>query len=107
MSIHDEEKSTEHKLAKVKLHLGREVSSGVQDSKENVLGMARNIRDTSAEKAHDATDYIRNQISDLKETGADTLAKIEKRIKSKPGQSVAIAFTAGLLASFLLGRRKS
>lgn len=107
MSIHDDEKSIEHKMAKTKQHLEKEAFSGVQEIKENVLGIARNIRDLSTEKAHVAADYAHDQMDGLKESGTDALAKIEKRIRSNPGQSVALAFTAGLLASFLLGRRKS
>jgi ElaB/YqjD/DUF883 family membrane-anchored ribosome-binding protein len=84
---------------------GQEIFSNVQDIKEDVAGLARSLRDTSAEKARAATDYVQDRVNDLKETGAEVIDKTERRIKASPGKSVAIAFAAGLLASYLLGRR--
>lgn len=110
MSIHDDARDTESKLEKAGTRLakaGKESLSDIQDIKENVVGLARNIRETSTDKAHVAVDYVRDRIEDLKDQGTDAVLKVEKRIKAKPGQSVAIAFTAGLLASYLLGRRSS
>ena len=104
MPVHDEAKESEHKPEKTKSHHAK---SEIEDIKENVVGLARNIRDVSTDKAHDAADYVRDRMDDVKATGTDTLNKIEKRIKAKPGQSVAIAFVTGLLASFLFGRRSS
>jgi len=94
MPTYDETKDTDNKLEKQ-----------AQNIKENVVGLARTIKDSSADKAHDAADYVRGRLDDLTVSGTDTLERLESRIKAKPAQSVAIAFTAGLLASFLLGRR--
>ena len=44
-------------------------------------------------------------IADFQDYSRDQLKVVEKEIKAKPAQSVAIAFGAGLLASFLLSRR--
>jgi len=85
----------------------KKILQEAQNIKENVVGLARNIRDSSTDKAHDAADYVRDRMDDLKYSGTDALGKIESRIKAKPAQSVAIAFTVGLLASLLLGRRSS
>jgi len=96
MPTYDETKDTDSKLEKQ-----------AQNIKENVVGLARTLKDSSTDKAHDAADYVRDRVGDLQTSGTDTLEKIEYRIKSKPAQSVAIAFAAGLLASFLFGRRSS
>lgn len=45
------------------------------------------------------------QLQHTKETLQNKLNTIEEFVKEKPGQSVAIAFAAGLLASLILGRR--
>jgi ElaB/YqjD/DUF883 family membrane-anchored ribosome-binding protein len=44
-------------------------------------------------------------VEDLKETSTDTMRMVEERIQSKPTQSIVIAFAAGVLASYILGRR--
>lgn len=61
--------------------------------------------DAVTEKACAASEYIQERASEIQEVGKDSYADLEKRIKKSPGQSVAIAFAAGLLASFLMGRR--
>jgi ElaB/YqjD/DUF883 family membrane-anchored ribosome-binding protein len=94
MPTYDETKDADNKMEKQ-----------AQNIKENVVGLARTIKDSSTDKAHDAADYVRHRLDDLTVSGTDTLERLESRIKAKPAQSVAIAFTAGLLASFLLGRR--
>jgi ElaB/YqjD/DUF883 family membrane-anchored ribosome-binding protein len=110
MLTYDEQKDADRKLEKEKVYPAKdnkELLHDAQNIKENVVGLARNIRDSSTDKAHVAADYMRDRMDDLKHSGTDTLGKIESSIKAKPAQSVAIAFTAGLLASFLLGRRSS
>ena len=110
MSTHDETKDTEYKHEKAKAHLLKEAKEslpGIQDIKENVVGIARNLRETSTDRAHDAADYVRDRLDDLKDVGTSAVQRVEKRIKAKPAQSMAIAFTAGLVASYLLGRRSS
>jgi len=96
MPTYDETKDADNKLEKQ-----------AQNIKENVVGLARSIKDSSTDKAHVAADYVRDRLDDVTASGTDALGRIESRIKEKPAQSVAIAFTAGLLASFLLGRRSS
>ncbi|MEZ0261820.1 MAG: hypothetical protein ACAH80_12480 [Alphaproteobacteria bacterium] len=61
--------------------------------------------DALTEKACAATEFVQDRASTIQEASMDSYADLEKRIKKNPGQSVAIAFAAGLLASFLLGRR--
>ncbi len=79
--------------------------------KTNVVGLARNIKDTGVDKARVAADYVvesvTESVEELKDASAQNLKKVESRIKGKPGQSVAIAFAAGFLASFLFGRGKA
>lgn len=48
----------------------------------------------------------RDGVSQLKAVGQDEFQRVEERIRSKPGQSVALAFCAGLVFSYLLGSRR-
>jgi ElaB/YqjD/DUF883 family membrane-anchored ribosome-binding protein len=68
---------------------------------------AHSIKEKAAKQAHIATDYVHDRMEDIKDKGTETVKYVEKNIKTKPRRSVAIAFTAGLLASYLLGRRPS
>lgn len=61
--------------------------------------------DAVSDKASAATEYVHERATNIQAMGKDSYAGLEKRIKKSPGQSVAIAFAAGLLASFLMGRR--
>ena len=85
----------------------KEVSEELESLKSGVIGLAHNLRDIGADKAHEAASYVNDQIDTLKATSVDSFKRIEKKIQDKPGQSVAIAFGVGLLASYLLGRKSS
>jgi ElaB/YqjD/DUF883 family membrane-anchored ribosome-binding protein len=71
----------------------------------DVAHLAVDVRKVGSDKARDAVSYVNEQIGSLKETGTGALGKIEDGIRSKPGQSVTVAFVAGMLASYLFGRR--
>lgn len=100
MAIRDDMKDAERKVAKG-------VTDEMQSIKENVVSLAQNIKEASSHKTHDAINYVSERVAELKETGTDVLKKAEARVKARPGQSIAIAFGAGLLARYLLGRRSS
>lgn len=83
-----------------------EIKDDLNSLTSNVVGLAKNIKDLGADKARLAGDYIRTGIEEVKASSAEALEKTEDLIKSKPRQSMAIAFAAGLLTSYLLARRK-
>ncbi len=80
---------------------------GLEDIRDDVVGLARDIRDASACQASAAAEYVADYATDLRDQGADVVDKIERQIKAKPTRSVAIAFTTGLLASLLLGHHRA
>jgi phage-related protein len=71
----------------------------------DVANLASSVRKVGADTAHDAMNYVNGHIDTLKGSGMSTVGKLEGRIRSKPGQSVTIAFVAGLLASQLFKRK--
>jgi ElaB/YqjD/DUF883 family membrane-anchored ribosome-binding protein len=103
MSIREEAKELERKVEKSV----RETFPEIDVIKENVVGLAHNLKDVSNDKAHMAVEYMHGKADDLKASGTDALAKIEKSIKANPAQSVGIAFAAGIIASYLFRRRSS
>ena len=60
---------------------------------------AKNIKDESGNIARDG-------VKQLKTVGENEFHKMEERVREKPGQSVALAFCAGLVFSYILGSRR-
>lgn len=60
---------------------------------------ARNIKNESGTIMHDGVEYV-------KSAGQTEFHKMEERVREKPGQSVALAFCAGLVFSYILGSRR-
>lgn len=83
----------------------KETFPEIQHIKDDVVSLAQNVRNISNDSANAATNYMSNRMDDLKASSKVALNKMETRIKSKPSQSIAIAFVAGLATSYLLGRR--
>ena len=61
--------------------------------------LARNLKDESGNIARDG-------VQQLKAAGQSEFYKMEDRVREKPGQSVALAFCAGLVFSYVLGSRR-
>jgi ElaB/YqjD/DUF883 family membrane-anchored ribosome-binding protein len=76
-----------------------------ENVKEVISDLASDVRRVSSDSVQAVTDYMSDRIHDITSSGKKTLAKAEVRIKEKPGQSIAIAFAAGIFASYFLGRR--
>lgn len=58
-----------------------------------------------SEQARKAAAAAREQLQEAKQQASATFEKSEAFVRENPGQSVAIAFLAGALASLILGRR--
>ena len=66
---------------------------------------AAELKMKAKENLDDFTTKAQKNIAHFQDYSREQLGNVEKEIKAKPAQSVAIAFGAGLLASFLLSRR--
>lgn len=78
--------------------LGRSVANDAKNFAETALEQGKehyaNIKDVVTDRAHEAL-----------EKGKDGLKMVEERVRETPTKSVLMAFGAGMLAAFLLGRR--
>jgi ElaB/YqjD/DUF883 family membrane-anchored ribosome-binding protein len=83
------------------------IKEDIDSLRSNMVGLAKSIKSVSSEKARVTADYLMDQVDNLKTTGSETLGKVETQIKERPGQSIAVAFAAGVLTSYLLNRRLS
>lgn len=86
-------------------HAVEEIREDISALKSNVVDLARNLREIGVTGAHVTADYLREQVDGLKNNSTLVMEKTEERIKSSPAQSVAVAFAAGVIASYLFNRR--
>lgn len=105
MSIQDEIRAAEHKIGKDTAHFDNGLSAEVRRLKSDAKDITRDGKAIINEGANVTADYIRELTESLKKSGRLTLEKTEAHIQDKPGQSIAIAFAAGMIASLLFGRR--
>jgi ElaB/YqjD/DUF883 family membrane-anchored ribosome-binding protein len=83
-----------------------EIREDLNSLKDNVFELSRHVKTNSGHHIADVKHYAEDQISRVKRAGADALHKVEGRIADRPGQTIALAFFAGLATSFLLGKRR-
>jgi ElaB/YqjD/DUF883 family membrane-anchored ribosome-binding protein len=86
--------------------------SDIDTIKSDIMTLTKHVREEGTNgsrlvkrMANDQKDRLLEQLIDIQDAGGRKLAKLEKTVSKKPTQSVAIAFAAGLIASFLLGGR--
>lgn len=73
--------------------------------KNNVVELTRHMKkDGNAQAAH-LRENLTERMEYLQKAGRGRYQQLEGRVKEKPGQSLAMAFGAGILASMLFGRR--
>ncbi len=84
----------------------QEIRDDLNSLKDNVFELSRHVKNNSGHHLEDAKHYAENQVVKVKRAGIDALHKIEDRIAEKPGQTIALAFFAGLATSFFLGKRR-
>lgn len=106
-SVYDDRRTAKDKLEDMKRSALSfdEIRKDLDSLQSDVATLAADARKVSVNKAQGAISYVNENIDSLKATGTDALKKVEGQIQSKPGQSIAIAFVTGILASFLFSRR--
>jgi len=105
MSIQEEIRNADHKIGKDAANFDGGLSAEVSRLKSDTRDLSRNGKALINDGAHVTADYLRELAYNLKQNGRQTLQKTEAHIQEKPGQSIAIAFAAGMIASLLFGRR--
>lgn len=82
-----------------------DIREDLNSLKTNVIELTKHLKSDGAARADTVKDAAMDRIEDIKISGKDRVKDIEKHVKQKPAESIAIAFAAGLVTSFLLGRR--
>lgn len=84
-----------------------DIREDLNSLKDNVVELTRHIKKDGEFQTHKLQDMAVDQIDTLKDVGLRQYKIMEKRVKRKPVQAIAIAFAAGLISSMLLGGRQS
>lgn len=90
--------------------------SPIREDLETLKDDARTLRDDARVLAKDVKEegrryYAKGEekfkegVESAREHGKDTLSELTAFVQNNPGQSIAVAFAAGMFASLLLGRR--
>jgi ElaB/YqjD/DUF883 family membrane-anchored ribosome-binding protein len=84
----------------------------IDELKEDLAALKKHMSELTASLKRDGIDEAekigakaKEKLGELKDHGSQGIEKIEDRVREKPGQSIAIAFAAGFLASMLMRNR--
>ncbi|MAS87272.1 MAG: hypothetical protein CMH30_04760 [Micavibrio sp.] len=82
-----------------------DIKKDLTSLKKDTIKLAEHVKKDGATQASHLKEVVSEQADHLQDMGKSQLKNLEKQVKAKPAQSVAIAFAAGVLTSILLGRR--
>ena len=71
----------------------------------HLLALTTHVKDHGVQGTRYVAGLAKDKASELQDAGRDQISALETRVKERPAESLAIAFAAGLFASFLFGRK--
>jgi ElaB/YqjD/DUF883 family membrane-anchored ribosome-binding protein len=83
-----------------------DIQKDMQKLKGDVDDLLRHAKSNSGRYVREAKDFAWHQVERAQDAAHKGLEAVESRVKEKPGQTLAAAFFAGLVASLFLGRRR-
>ena len=82
-----------------------EIRNDLDSLKDNVVELTRHIQANGAEQINELGALAQKRVTEAKKAGRRELHKVEAQVKAHPGQSMALAFAAGMALSLLMGRK--
>lgn len=82
-------------------HIREDISS----LKSNVVALTRHLKKSGEHQLTNLEQRAEDKLKDVRENAYESVRKLEGHVRERPGQSVTMAFCAGILASYLMGRR--
>lgn len=87
-----------------------EIREDLDSLKDNVVALTKHVRRDGVGQVEEMSDVALAKISKaqgaLQKQGKKQIERLDKQVKSKPLESIAVAFAGGLLASLLLNNRR-
>ena len=90
--------------AKVETNKMDPIMQDIKALKADLASLSKDMRAEGRITATNLKDKAQENITQLQDYSRDQLKNVESEIKAKPAQSVAIAFAAGAILSFLFRR---
>lgn len=83
----------------------RDIRNDLSSLKNNTVALTQHAMENGADNLAAVRERAADQLDRAVEYGRDGLKVAEKRIRERPGQSLIAAFFAGVVVSFLFGRK--
>lgn len=80
------------------------IKQDIETLKSDTIELAKHIKSDSSAKVDEMKEMANDRIHVMTEQGKEQLKNVEKTVKKKPLQSLAIAFATGLAVSALMKR---
>lgn len=80
-----------------------DIKNDLNSLKDNVVELTRSLNGSS--KPEELKEAVMQRAEKLKQTGKDNIDTAATRIQDNPLSSIAMAFAAGAVISFLAGRK--
>lgn len=74
--------------------------------KSNVVNLARDLKRSGRSSTESMVSTLSDQLSRAREASNDKYVQVEKSVSKNPAKSIAMAFGAGILASFLFSQSR-
>jgi ElaB/YqjD/DUF883 family membrane-anchored ribosome-binding protein len=74
--------------------------------KEDASNLLRHSKESGREQIAIAEDKAKKLYKEARKTGSDYFAEVETYVQQNPGQSLAVAFIGGVIASMLFKSRR-
>lgn len=81
-----------------------EIRKDIESLRSHLSDLTKHAKQEGNEKLIDVKGMVNEALADYSKTGRKQYKEMENRVREKPAQSMAMAFGAGLLASFLMRR---
>lgn len=87
-----------------------DIRDDLESLKTNVVELTRHVQENGSDKAMHLAEAVaekaQKQMAKIQTRSKRELQRVERAIKAKPAQSLALAFTAGIVVSQMLAHRK-
>lgn len=81
------------------------IKDSVNSIKQSASELAHHVYSDGRDVLTQAGEKAMDRFDGLRQSGMEELKKVETRVREKPAQSLAVAFAAGIILSFLFGRK--
>lgn len=82
-----------------------DIESDINNLKTDAVEFAKHVKQDGEEHAHELKAILKSKLKLAKAKAQNELKVLEAKVQKKPGQTLAMAFAGGVIASILLGRR--